>query len=46
MTAWAMGPMFFNMQAKLERDEDVALVIQVIRIKYAKALKGTWMERG
>jgi hypothetical protein len=39
-----VGAMLFNMQAKLERDEDLALVIQVIWIEYAKVFKGTWME--
>jgi len=27
MTAWGVGAMFFNVQAKLECDEDLALVI-------------------
>jgi hypothetical protein len=30
MIAWGVGAMLFNMQAKLEHDEDLALVIQVI----------------
>jgi hypothetical protein len=34
----------FNVQAKLEHNEDLALVIQVIWTRYAKALKGAWME--
>jgi hypothetical protein len=28
-----------------EHDEDLALVIQMIQIGYAMALKGAWMER-
>jgi hypothetical protein len=32
-------------QAKLENNEDLALVIQVTQTKYAKELKGAWMER-
>jgi hypothetical protein len=35
----------FNVQAKLERDENLALVIQVTWAMYAKALKSTWMQR-
>ncbi len=36
--------MFLNVQAKLERNEDLALVIQMIQVGYAKAVKGTYME--
>ncbi len=44
MTTWGVGAMPLNMQAKLEHDEDLALVIQKTQTKYAKALKGAWME--
>jgi hypothetical protein len=44
MTAWGVGAMPLNMQTKLECDGDLALVIQAIQAKYAKALKGVWME--
>jgi len=47
MVAWGVGAMPFNMQTKLEHDEDLALVIQVIQAtqaRYAKALKGVWIE--
>ncbi len=33
-----------NVEAKLERNEDLALVIQMTQVKYAKALEGAWME--
>jgi hypothetical protein len=32
-------------QAKLKRNENLALVIKATQIEYAKALKGVWMER-
>ncbi len=47
MVAWGVGAMPFNMQTKLEHDEDLALVIQVTQAtqaRYAKALKGVWIE--
>jgi hypothetical protein len=40
MTTWDVGAIPPNVQAKLECDEDLALVIQTIRARYAKALKG------
>jgi hypothetical protein len=40
MTAWGVGAIPLNVQAKLEHNEDLALVIQAIQTKYAKALKG------
>jgi hypothetical protein len=40
-----VGAMVFNMQAKLKRDDDLALVIQMIWIEYVKAFKSSWMER-
>jgi len=39
MTTWGVGALPFNMQAKLEHDENLALVIQATQAKYAKALK-------
>jgi hypothetical protein len=44
MIAWSVGAMPLNMQAKLEHDEDLALVIWMIQAEYAKELNGTWME--
>jgi hypothetical protein len=44
MTTWGVGAMPFNMQTKLERDEHLALVIQVTQARYAKAYKGIWIE--
>jgi len=32
-------------QAKVERYEDLAIMIQATRIGYAKAFKGAWNER-
>jgi hypothetical protein len=46
MTAWGVGAIPLNVQAKLERDEDLTLVIQVTSAEYAKAFKGAWMEHG
>jgi hypothetical protein len=46
MTAWGVEAMFFNVYAKLERNENLAVVIRTTRTtrtKYAKALKGIWM---
>jgi hypothetical protein len=40
MTTWGVGAIPLNVQAKLERNEDLTLVIQATRVKYAKALKG------
>ncbi len=45
MIAWGVGVMFLNVQAKLECDEDLALMIRTIRTKYAKELRGVLMER-
>jgi hypothetical protein len=43
--AWGVGAISpFNMKAKLEHDENLALVIQTIQAEYAKAFKGIWME--
>jgi hypothetical protein len=44
MITWGVGAIPLNVQAKLEHDEDLALVIQRARVRYAKAFKGTWME--
>jgi hypothetical protein len=41
MIAWGVGSISLNVQAKLEHDEDLGVVIHVIRTKYAKAFKGT-----
>ncbi len=45
LTAWGVGSIPLNMQAKLKHDEDFALMIRVTRAGYAKTLKGAWMER-
>jgi len=39
-----VGAIPLNVQAKLEHDENLALVIQMTQIGYAKAFKGAWME--
>jgi hypothetical protein len=45
MITWGVGAINpFNMKAKLECDEDLALVIQTIQAEYAKPFKGAWME--
>jgi len=44
MITWGVGAIPPNVQTKLERDEDLALVIQTSRARYAKALQGAWME--
>jgi hypothetical protein len=43
MTTWGVGAMPLNVQAKLEHNENLALMIRMTRAKYAKALKGVWM---
>jgi hypothetical protein len=40
MTTWGVRSIPFNLQAKVERYEDLAIVIQIIQAKYAKAFKG------
>ncbi len=40
MTTWGVGAILLNVQAKLERDEDLALVIRKTRTRHAKALIG------
>ncbi len=45
MTTWGVGAIPLNMQAKLECDEDLALVIQTTQVGYAKTFKGAWMKR-
>jgi hypothetical protein len=44
MITWGVGAILLNMQAKLECDEYLALVIQAIRVGYAKTFKGAWMK--
>ncbi len=44
MIAWGVGAIPLNVQTKLQCDEDLALVIRLIRARYAKALKSTLME--
>jgi hypothetical protein len=44
MTTWGVGAIPLNVQAKLKCNEDLALVIQATRIRYAKALRGASME--
>jgi hypothetical protein len=41
MTTWGVGSIPFNVQAKVKCDEDLAVVIRKIQVKYVKALKGT-----
>jgi len=40
-----VGSIPLNLQAKLERDEDLGIVIHMIRTRYAKAFNCVWMER-
>jgi hypothetical protein len=44
MTTWGVGAIPLNVQAKLELDEDLTLVIRITQIWYEKAFKGAWME--
>jgi len=44
MIAWGVGSIVFNVQAKVECDEDLAIVIQMIRTIYVKGFKDIWME--
>jgi hypothetical protein len=39
MTTWGVGSISFNMQGKVECDEDLAIVIQTILVEYAKVQK-------
>jgi hypothetical protein len=39
MTSWGVGSILFNVQAKVEHNEDLAIMIQMTQVKYAKALK-------
>jgi hypothetical protein len=39
MITWGVGAIPLNVKAKLERDEDLALVIRTTLVEYAKALK-------
>jgi hypothetical protein len=45
MTTWGVKAIPLNVQAKLKCNEDLTLVIRTTQAKYAKALKGAWMER-
>jgi hypothetical protein len=42
MITWGVGSIPLNMQAKVECDKDLAIVIWKTQISYAKALKGAW----
>jgi hypothetical protein len=44
MITWGVGSIPLNVQAKVERDEDLAVVIQMTWTKYVKGFKGVWME--
>jgi hypothetical protein len=44
MITWGVGSIPFNVQAKVECNENLAIIIQAIRAKYAKVFKGAWME--
>jgi hypothetical protein len=45
MITWGVGSIPFNVQAKVECYENLAIVIQVIQARCAKAFKGAWNER-
>jgi hypothetical protein len=45
VTARGVGAIPFNLQPKLEHDEDLALVIQITQTGYEEVFKSTWMER-
>jgi hypothetical protein len=45
MTAWGVGSIIFNMQAKVERNKDLVVVIQTIRVEYAKVFKRIWTKQ-
>jgi hypothetical protein len=40
-----VGSIPLNVQAKLERNEDLGVIIRATWARYAKVLKGVWMER-
>jgi hypothetical protein len=44
MITWGVVSILLNVQAKLEHDEDVTLMIQATQVKYVKTFKGVWME--
>jgi hypothetical protein len=44
MTAWGVGSIIFNVQAKVKCDEDLVIVIQMIRTIYVKGFKDIWMQ--
>jgi len=44
MTTWGVEAIHLNVHGKLECDEDLALVIRTTPTRYAKVLKGAWME--
>jgi hypothetical protein len=44
MITWGVVSILLNVQAKLEHDEDVTLMIQATQVKYVKTFKGIWME--
>jgi uncharacterized membrane protein YuzA (DUF378 family) len=39
MISWGVGFIHFNVQAKVEHDEDLAVMIRITQTKYAKAFK-------
>jgi hypothetical protein len=39
MTSWCVGFIHFNVQAKVEHDENLAIMIRTTQTKYAKAFK-------
>jgi uncharacterized membrane protein len=43
MTTWDVGSIPLNVQAKVECDEDLIVVIRVIQAGYAKVFKGVWV---
>jgi hypothetical protein len=39
MTSWGVGSILFNVQAKVEHNEDLTIMIQMTQVGYVKALK-------
>jgi hypothetical protein len=44
MIACGMGAILLNVQAKLDRDENLTFMIWATQVGYVKALRGIWME--
>jgi hypothetical protein len=39
MTSWGVGSILFNVEAKVEHNEDVVVMIRTIQARYVKAFK-------